>query len=197
MAPSRLVVIGASVMAGFGLSDPRTLSLSLAAEASKSGVDLTIDNYSSAGATIQDGTRSLVRIFKADAAPDGVLITLGLGDAFFGVTPKRLAEHLDTLLHGVTSMAPAAQIYLVRQVLFQKRHFELLDDHARREWPLVFDEIGRRRGVITLPFFLRDVVGIPSLNQSDGLHPNDRGARAVARTLWADMQPTWPRTDRR
>lgn len=195
--PSRLVVIGASVMAGFGLSDPRTICLALAAEASRSRVDLTIDNYSSAGATIEDGARSLARISKADAAPDGVLITLGLGDAYFGVTPKHLAEHLDRLVDGVTSTVAAAQIYLVRQVLFQKGLSELLDDHTRRRWPLVFDEIGRRRGVVTLPFFLRGVVGIPSLNQSDGVHPNHRGARAVARTLWADMQPTLPRADRR
>ncbi len=98
-------------MAGFGLSDPRTICLALAAEASRSRVDLTIDNYSSAGATIEDGARSLARISKADAAPDGVLITLGLGDAYFGVTPKHLAEHLDRLLDGVTSTVAAAQIY--------------------------------------------------------------------------------------
>jgi len=40
-----------------------------------------------------------------------------------------------------------------------------------------------------VPFLLDRVAGIAHLNQSDGIHPNQQGARLVAETIWRAMEP--------
>jgi acyl-CoA thioesterase-1 len=40
-----------------------------------------------------------------------------------------------------------------------------------------------------LPFLLEGVAGVPRLNQPDGVHPNEEGARRVAATVWRALAP--------
>ena len=40
-----------------------------------------------------------------------------------------------------------------------------------------------------LPFLLDSVAGVPSLNQADGIHPNNVGEAIVAESVWRAMQP--------
>ena len=40
-----------------------------------------------------------------------------------------------------------------------------------------------------MPFLLDGVAGIETLNQADGIHPNQAGARLVADTVWRVLEP--------
>ena len=40
-----------------------------------------------------------------------------------------------------------------------------------------------------MPFLLDGVAGIEALNQADGIHPNQAGARLVADTVWRALEP--------
>jgi len=40
-----------------------------------------------------------------------------------------------------------------------------------------------------IPFLLKDVGGIPSLNQGDGIHPTIEGQKIVAENVWAILRP--------
>jgi acyl-CoA thioesterase-1 len=51
----------------------------------------------------------------------------------------------------------------------------------------MYPALAREHGVTLLPFLLDSVAGIPSLNQADGVHPNNRGEAIVARTVWRAM----------
>jgi acyl-CoA thioesterase-1 len=189
-ASLRLVVIGASVMSGFGLGDSRALERELIVQAAHDGVTLTIENRSRAGATLKDGAQALAQMARAGKPPDRVLITLGLGDAYYGVTVDGLRRDLDLVVQRATSIVSPGQVFIVRQVLFQPTLLARTDVHTQRRWPSIFDEVGRQHGVEVLPFFLREVMNVPHLKQTDGIHPNVDGAATVAHTLWADMQAT-------
>ena len=39
-----------------------------------------------------------------------------------------------------------------------------------------------------VPFYLEGVAGNPTLNISDGLHPNPAGARIVEQTVWRALE---------
>jgi acyl-CoA thioesterase-1 len=41
----------------------------------------------------------------------------------------------------------------------------------------VFDDLGKRPGVIYDPFLLTGVAGDPALNQADHIHPNPAGVK--------------------
>ena len=40
-----------------------------------------------------------------------------------------------------------------------------------------------------LPFLLENVAGRPSLNQNDGVHPNNAGEQIVTNNVWRVLQP--------
>jgi acyl-CoA thioesterase-1 len=65
-------------------------------------------------------------------------------------------------------------------------NFGLSHTRAFRE---VFRTVARRTQVEFLPFLLDGVAGVPSLNLSDGVHPNAAGARRVADLVWQRLEP--------
>ena len=52
-----------------------------------------------------------------------------------------------------------------------------------------FIEVAKEYDVPMIPFFLDRVAGIESLNQSDGIHPNEEGTRIVAETVYKSLKP--------
>jgi len=53
----------------------------------------------------------------------------------------------------------------------------------------VFSAVAREERVPFVRFVLDKVAGIDGLNQDDGIHPNARGARIVADTVWPSLRP--------
>jgi acyl-CoA thioesterase-1 len=53
----------------------------------------------------------------------------------------------------------------------------------------VYRDLSAHYGVALVPFLLAGVAGDPSLNQTDGIHPNAAGARKVADLLWPYVEP--------
>jgi acyl-CoA thioesterase-1 len=39
-----------------------------------------------------------------------------------------------------------------------------------------------------MPFLLKDVGGVPSLNQKDGIHPTAEGAKIVGNNVWQVLE---------
>jgi acyl-CoA thioesterase-1 len=58
-----------------------------------------------------------------------------------------------------------------------------------REFRDVFMTVAREHQVTLVPFFLEGVAGDPALNQGDGIHPNEEGARRAARNMWSVLAP--------
>jgi acyl-CoA thioesterase-1 len=49
-------------------------------------------------------------------------------------------------------------------------------------------EFGRGGDVTFVPFLLEGVAGRPDLNQADGIHPNEQGARVVASVVYPQVR---------
>jgi len=46
------------------------------------------------------------------------------------------------------------------------------------------------------PFFLKDVAAIPSLNQSDGIHPTAAGVKIIVRNILPEVEELLNNSDR-
>jgi acyl-CoA thioesterase-1 len=53
----------------------------------------------------------------------------------------------------------------------------------------MYGELAREKDATLIPFLLDGVAGHRELNQADGLHPNIRGERIVAHTVWDALKP--------
>jgi acyl-CoA thioesterase-1 len=56
----------------------------------------------------------------------------------------------------------------------------------------VFHQLAELYKLPMIPFLLKDVGGVPSLNQPDGIHPNPEGHQIIAGTVLKYLAPLLP-----
>jgi acyl-CoA thioesterase-1 len=61
-------------------------------------------------------------------------------------------------------------------------------DYTRR-FRAIYPEVAKANGAALVPFLLEGVAGVDSLNQGDGIHPNQTGERIVAANVWKVLRP--------
>jgi acyl-CoA thioesterase I len=174
-APLRLLVLGDSLSAGYGLPHEDGFQEQLAAALRAQGRDVTIIDGAVSGDTSAGG---LARLDWAlgDGA-DAAIVELGANDGLRGVDPKEMEKNLTAILDRLA----ARHIPVLLTGMYAMPN--LGADYASA-FRAVFDRLGKRPGVLYDPFFLDGVAEVPSLNQADGMHPNAEGAkRVVARLL--------------
>jgi len=174
-APLRLLVLGDSLSAGYGLAQADGFEAQLTAALHARGHDVRIVDGAVSGDTSAGG---LARLDWAlgDGA-DAAIVELGANDGLRGVDPADTEKNLTAILDALA----ARHIPVLLTGMYALPN--LGQDYAQA-FRTVFDRLGKRPGVVYDPFFLKDVATIPALNQPDALHPNPDGVkRIVARLL--------------
>lgn len=173
-AAVRLLVLGDSLTAGYGLPHEDGFQARLQAALAAKGHEVTIVDGAVSGDTSAGGRARLDWVL-ADGA-DAAIVELGANDGLRGLDPgqmeanliaimdKLAARHIPVLLSGMEALPNLGSDY----------------DAAFRA---VYARLGQRPGVLFDPFFLEGVVADPLLNQADRLHPNAEGARRIVARL--------------
>jgi acyl-CoA thioesterase-1 len=174
-APVRLLVLGDSLSAGYGLRHDDGFEVQLAAALRAHGHDVAIIDGAVSGDTSAGGLARLDWVLGDGA--DAAIVELGANDGLRGVDPAVTEKNLTAILDRLA----AAHIPVLLSGMFAMPN--LGADYANA-FRAVFDRLGQRPGVLYDPFFLQDVATVPALNQPDGMHPNAEGVkRIVARLL--------------
>jgi acyl-CoA thioesterase-1 len=174
-APIRLLVLGDSLTAGYGLPHEDGFQAQLAKALSAQGYNVRIIDAAVSGDTSAGG---LARLDWAlgDGA-DAAIVELGANDMLRGLDPGQMETNLVSILD--TLAARHIPVLLTGMLALPN-----LGADYGRAFKAVFDRLGARKGVLYDPFFLEGVAETPSLIQADGLHPNAEGVRKeVARLL--------------
>jgi acyl-CoA thioesterase-1 len=56
------------------------------------------------------------------------------------------------------------------------------------QFKTIFPRVAAKNKMALVPFLLKGVGGVPSLNQKDGIHPTAEGAKIVANNVWEVLQ---------
>lgn len=115
---------------------------------------------------------------------DVVVIETGANDGLRGQSPEALRTNLVQIVRRVRAVQPQAQVALVQM----EAPRNLGADYTRR-FHAAYAAAAREAGVPLWPFLLEGVAGDVALNQGDGVHPNEAGARRVAATVWQALAP--------
>ena len=161
-APVKVVVLGDSLSAGYGLPADAAFPAKLAAVLKAKGIAATIANAGVSGDTASGGLGRLDW-----SVPDGteaVILELGANDALRGLDPTLTKTALDTILHKLEQRHIAV---LLAGMLAPRNMGE---DYARN-YDAIFPALASTHPVVFYPFFLEGVAGETKLNQPDGLHP--------------------------
>jgi acyl-CoA thioesterase-1 len=173
--PVKIVALGDSLTAGFGLPADAAFPAKLAAALKAKGIDVAIANAGVSGDTSSGGLGRLDW-----SVPDGteaVILELGINDAFRGQDPKLTKAALDTIIGKLKER----RIAVLLAGMYAPRNMGA--DYAR-DFDAIFPALASTHGLVFYPFFLDGVVGDAKLNQPDGLHPTAAGIDIiVARIL--------------
>lgn len=171
----RLLVLGDSLTAGYGLSLPDGFQAQLAAALKARGHDVAIIDGAVSGDTTAGG-RARLDWALADGA-DAALVELGGNDGLRGIDPANTEQNLAAILDALEAKAVPALL------TGMEAPPNLGADYAS-SFRAVFAHLGQRPHLVFDPFFLEGVAGDPALNQADHIHPNPEGVKKeVARLL--------------
>jgi acyl-CoA thioesterase I len=174
-APLRLLVLGDSLSAGYGLPHDDGFEVQLQQALHAHGYDVSIIDGAVSGDTTSGG-RSRLDWVLADGA-DAAIVELGANDGLRGVDPKDMDANLTAILDTLA----AKHIPVLLEGMYAPPN---LGADYERAFRAVFDTLGHRAGVLYDPFLLQGVAEVPALTQPDGLHPNAAGVHVeVAHVL--------------
>jgi len=174
-AAFRLLVLGDSLTAGYGLAAEEAFPVQLQAALKNGGVDVLVINAGVSGDTTAGG---LSRIDWALAdKPTHVIVELGANDALRGVDPKTTRRNLDAIIAKLQSAGVKTMLAGMYAPPNWGRDYEA-------EFRSIYPDLARQYRIGLYPFFLDGVAARPTLNQADGIHPNKKGvAEIVGRML--------------
>ncbi len=167
----RLVMLGDSITAGYGLKDSRLLSDGLDAVL---GDEVTLVNAGVSGDRMQDAAGRFDWSVGPDA--DGVLIALGGNDLLRGIEPDVTRDNLEALLKRAKERGLWVAVAGLRAPGNASAEFAAA-------FNAVYDELTAQYCVPLFPNFLQGVIGVPELNQEDGIHPNPDGVAVLVGNL--------------
>ena len=162
-------------MAGYGLPKEHHLSVVLENNLQKEGHTIAIINGSVSGSTSSGG---LNRIDWAISEPDLDLIVLGLGanDMLRGIKPNETKKNLEKIIQAIQNK----NINIVLAgMLAPTSHGAIY----KEEFDQIYPDLAKQYNLPLIPFLLEGVALNPELNQSDGIHPNEKGTVVISKTL--------------
>lgn len=169
----RLLILGDSLTAGYGLDAAEGFQARLAAALAARGRPVRLIDGAVSGDTSAGGLARLDWAL-ADGA-DAALVELGGNDGLRGIDPAITESNLAAILDRLTAR------HIPVLLTGMEAPPNLGADYGAR-FRAVFTRLGARPGVLFDAFFLAGVAGDPDLNQPDHIHPNPRGVeRIVAR----------------
>jgi acyl-CoA thioesterase-1 len=175
-----VVFLGDSLTAGYGIERSESVPSLIQARLDSKGYNYEVINAGVSADTSAGGLSRLDYSLQGDV--EVLVVELGANDGLRGLPVDAMRHNLDEIIR----RAKARDItVLLTGMEAPPNYGALYTDEFRR----VFPELAKAHGVAFVPFFLEGVAGIPSLNISDGIHPNPAGARIVEATLWRALQP--------
>ena len=188
-AAPRVLVVGTSLTAGLGLDPSDAYPAVLQRMADSAGYAVRIVNAGLSGETSAGLARRMDWVLREPAA--AVVIETGANDGLRGLDTDSLQANLRRIVETVRARQPDARIVLV-QMEAPPNFGPAYTASFRR----AFTDVARETGATLTPFLLEGVAGVRSLNQGDGIHPNEEGAQRAAASIWPALAPVLDSLDR-
>lgn len=175
----RIVMLGDSLTAGYGLEKGQSFPALLQQRLDEAGYRYEVVNAGVSGDTSAGGVRRL------DWALDGnvrvLVVELGANDGLRGLPVEEMRKNLGEII----TRAKSRGITVILAGMEAPPNYGAAYTAAFRQ---AFRDLSTRHGVPLIPFLLDGVAGDRALNIADGIHPNPEGARILERNVWRTLE---------
>lgn len=187
-APVKILVLGDSLTAGYGLRANESFPAKLEVALRKEGLSAKVINAGVSGDTTQGGKSRLTWALADE--PDVVVVELGANDMLRGLDPVQAKKNLDAI---VTELRKRK----ISVILAGMRATPNLGPKYVETFDGLYPELAKKHDAELYPFFLEGVAMKPKLNQADGLHPNAQGVDEIVRRFLPVMKKVLADRDKR
>jgi acyl-CoA thioesterase I len=177
-----VLFFGDSLTAGYGLDD--------ASQAFPGVVQNKIDsaklhykviNAGVSGETSAGGKGRINWILKQKV--DVFVLELGANDGLRGIPVHETVQNLQSIIDTVKTKYPKAKLVVLGMQVPPN-----MGTTYAYSFKAIFPELAAKNNMALVPFLLKGVGGVPSLNQKDGIHPTAEGAKIVGNNVWDVLQ---------
>lgn len=172
--PVKLVVLGDSLSAGYGLAAPEAFPQKLQKALQSKGIAVDMINAGVSGETVSGGRDRLD--WSVPQGTDGVIVELGANDALRGIDPDVTRAALADIIQRLKARKIAVMLC---GMLAPPNNGA---DYAAR-FNSIYPDVAKQFDVPLYPFFLEGVVADAKLNQGDGIHPTAAGVDVIVRKI--------------
>jgi acyl-CoA thioesterase-1 len=172
--PLRIVALGDSLIAGYGLRTAEAFPARLQQALAAKGIAAEIVNAGVSGDTAADGLARLD--WSVPAGTEAVILELGANDALRGVDPAATRKALEAILKQLRER----RIPVLLCGMLAPRN---MGADYTRAFDGVFPALAQAYNVLLYPFFLDGVATDLALNLRDGLHPSAVGINVIVQRI--------------
>lgn len=182
----RIVALGDSLFAGYGLGPGESYPARLEAALRARGINAVIVNAGVSGDTTAGGLQRLDFTLNSQAAPPALaIISLGGNDMLRAVSPEETRANLDAILTKLDERK-------IRAVLMGMLAAPNLGAEYRGAFDPIYPALARKHGAALVPFFLQPLIGKPQLIQADRIHPTREGIEVLVAATVEDVVHALP-----
>jgi acyl-CoA thioesterase-1 len=177
--PVRIVALGDSLTAGYGLPDAAAFPVRLEKALTAKGLAVEIGNAGVSGDTTSGGLARLD--WSVPEGTQAVILELGANDMLRGLDPQVTRKALQDILGRLH--ARHVEVLLCGMVAAPN----LGADYARA-FNGIFPDLAASGHLLFYPFFLAGILGDPQFVQRDGLHPTAAGVDAIVAGILPEVE---------
>ena len=179
-AQTLIVALGDSLTEGFGVAKEEAYPHLLEQKLLQKGHAVKVINAGISGSTSASAASRLRWSIRTE--PDIVIIALGGNDGLRGLS----VEHMKSKLAEAIELALSEKIQVLLAGMQIPRNYGTEYTESFRN---AFYELAEQYNLQMIPFLLKGVGGVSSLNQADGIHPNPEGHQILPRTVIEYLEP--------
>ncbi|MFH5775750.1 GDSL-type esterase/lipase family protein [Paracoccus sp. NGMCC 1.201697] len=175
----RLLAIGDSLTAGYGLAPRDGLVPQLQGWLRKRGHDVLVLNAGISGDTTEGGAKRVTAEIRANH-PDAVIVELGGNDLLMDLPPRIPEANLDSILTQIDAAGlPALLVGIGRPER---------NERLRRSWAEIWPRLGARHGVLVHDNLYGPLLLLPESQrahvlQEDQIHASKAGVAMIVEAL--------------
>lgn len=178
-APKKIVFLGDSLTAGYGVAKEEAFPARLEEKFKKSGKTVQVINAGISGSTSASGVSRLKWLLKNK--PDILVLALGANDGLRGFKLEATKQNLEQMIE----LARENKLKVVLAGMQLPLNY---GDDYRNQFQQMYKELAKKYKVELIPFLLEGVGGETNLNLSDGIHPNAKGHEKIAETVYQHLK---------
>jgi len=181
-AETRIILFfGNSLTAGYGVEPENAFPYLIQKRLDSMSLSYKVVNAGLSGETTASGVNRIEWVLREPV--DIMILELGGNDGLRGIDPVESEKNLQKIIDLAKNNSPGIQVIIAGMEAPPN-----MGEAYVSKFRSIFQELSQLNKLPIIPFLLEGVGGEPSLNLTDGIHPNEEGHKIVADNVWQVLE---------